>query len=236
MSKSDRWSVLHPADQMVLNWMSSVGHNFIHILMPENVKDRKTTGDVEYIYGCNTKEQSHSYAFRRIAADSWENTLEIPQRIRIRGLWKNIPDSLGMELELTNLSNEIWHDARATVCVSLAAAPGFADSELKRTYYPDPDSRNELRLVQRSGNYKWLYPFIAVASGQGVGAIAHWFENGSKPHEGNEALACIHASPLYGRIEPAQSVSRRGAVYAMEGTPQEAYQRFLKEGNMCIAK
>jgi len=159
----------------------------------------------------------------------WENSFDEPGVLQFRGRCHPIEARMELELALTNDTKQVWHDVHANVCVSLATAPQFADPGLERTFYAAAEG---LKPVVREGLYEWAHGFIAVASEDGAATIAYGWpvqEKPDRPHVGDPALACVHANPHYGTLEPGQPVVQRGVIYTLLGTPADAYQQFRME-------
>ena len=215
----------YPSNQMLLYWPYH-GSNFIHVMMPENLGGRRESENRKnhVFHGWGQEE---SYHYQRIGNNAWEHTYEEAAVLHLRGRWQRIDAGMALELELTNNSKEAWHEVDANVCVSLAGAPQFADPAVERTFYSAADG---MKQVIRKGTYEWAHGFIAVAAKDGEATIAYGWHTGGKPHVGDPGLACLHANPYYGSIDAGQSVTHRGVIYTMPGTPEDAYRRFLDEG------
>jgi hypothetical protein len=211
---------------MLINWPYR-GNNFIHVMMPEGVKGRRESeGHRSHLF--NGWATAAGYGYRSLREDVWEHGFEEPGVLQLRGRWHPVEAGVELELELTNATEQAWHDVYPNVCVSLAAAPRFADPGLERTLYAAADG---LKPVLRKSSYEWAEGFIAVASQDGAATIAYGWqgEKPDKPHVGDPALACVHANPHYGTLEPGQPVLRRGVIYTVIGTPADAYRRFRME-------
>lgn len=221
---------IRPANFLQLDWLAHT-RNFIHVWMPEAV----TSGEFTPLF---ILREVASFHFSSPQKGLWVQTFEKPGTLFLQGRCRAIPEGVDLSLGLTNLSSQVWENVIADVCVQLVAAPDFVDFDVKRTF-----SISNGRLVPAaqpvSGQnltheYKMSKPatenFIAVASRTEGYVVAQWWEG--MPHVcGNchPSIACIHADPSYGRIEPGQTVLRSGRLYLMHGTVDDARARYQKE-------
>jgi hypothetical protein len=69
-------------------------------------------------------------------------------------------------------------------------------------------------------------PLIALGSRDRQWTAALWFERAAwASANAGDSRACFHLFPLFGRIEPAGSVTVRGAFYLLRTSPSELRQR-----------
>ena len=178
------------------------------------------------------------YHFATLSKGVWKNTFEKAGVIRIQGTCGEIRDGISMTLDLTNLSQHGYASVRANVCVQLAGAPDFTDVALERTFYAEDDQLKRFHapamdaqaLTAGYGSGQTVENFIVVASRDAGFTIAPWWQ-GAASAGGNRhpSFACIHAPPVFGVIEPGQTVSRQGRLYLMPGHPEDAFHRFLSD-------
>ena len=229
---------IRPGNQIQLDWRATT-RNVIYLWMPENVGRRN--GKLLAIL-----REEASYRFERIGEDRWRHVFEKPGVLRLEGLIEPIEDGIAMSLTLTNLSAEKWEEVGAGVCVQFHAAPDFRDPERGRTFYL---SGGKLRTLEHSaittsgdgacrfygaGRSPECPPadasFIGIASVDGRHVAATWWE-GAQGAGGNchPATLCIHSNPGFGDIAAGVSVTRRGRLYLMPGTPADALARFRRD-------
>ena len=217
----------YPSNQMLIHWPYR-GNNYIHVMMPEGVGGRRESEE-HRSHLFNGWRTATGFGYRSLGDGEWENSFDEPGVLQFRGRCHPIEARVELELALTNDTKQVWHDVSANVCVSLAAAPQFADPGLERTFYAAAEG---LKPVVREGVSEWAHGFIAVASEDGAATIAYGWpvqEKPGRPHVGDPALACVHANPHYGTLEPGQPVVQRGVIYTLLGTPADAYQQFRME-------
>lgn len=221
---------MRPANFFQLDWLAHT-RNFIQVWMPETV----TAGESILLF---ILREVVSFHFSSPWRGLWVHTFEKPRTLFLQGRWRAIPEGVELSLNLTNLSSEVWENVNADVCVQLVAAPDFADFALERTFSisnrrlvpaAQPASRQTVTHEYKMGE-RATENFIAVGSRTPGYVVAQWWEG--PPQVGGNchpSIACVHAVPSYGRIEPGQTVLRSGRLYLMRGTVADAWKRYQKE-------
>jgi len=233
------WPV-RPGNFIQLDWLAAT-RNHIHLWLPEGVSARGH-GRLLMIL-----REEADFRFERTGEDRWRHWFEKPGLLRLEGSVAPIEHGIEMGLALTNLSDEDWRDVTAGVCVQFHAAPDFYDPERRRTFYPSggrlrtfegPCSEGEggrARFFGSGRDASSPHPpadagLIGIHSKDGRHVAATWWE-GARHVGGNAhpATLCIHSDPVFGDIPAGASVSRRGRLYLMPGTPEDARERFQRD-------
>jgi hypothetical protein len=163
-------------------------------------------------------------------------------------------DYVDLEMTITNLSDEIWHEVFAFNCVSPARAPAFEDSAMQRTYMQvqgQPQALAHTTRIQGRRPGMGIYAvlqhtdhmppfaeaFQATSPNQSDGAwMAKIADTGDAYMAtttqdalflfNNTNLGCIHAAPNFGDIEPADAVTVSSRVYFAKGSLQDFIKRY----------
>ncbi|MFH1367490.1 MAG: hypothetical protein ABII64_00040 [Elusimicrobiota bacterium] len=73
-------------------------------------------------------------------------------------------------------------------------------------------------------------PLLALESNDGKSVVALAFEDAvwASCNAGDERV-CLHLFPYFGEIKPGESVTTKGKLYILKGTPETAYKLFYKD-------
>jgi len=72
-------------------------------------------------------------------------------------------------------------------------------------------------------------PWIASTDATGQWTVAIFWDRAAELfHNGDRPNRCIHSDPAFGTLAPGQSVTRRGMILLLRGTPQEALELFRR--------
>ncbi len=229
---------VRPANLLQIDWFAST-RNMINLWLPEAIGCRNL-GTLLFIL-----HEDVGFRFERTAEGHWRHTLVKPGCLSFEAVTKEIPSGLAMELAVTNLGGRDWESADAGICTQFHAAPDFYDPERRRTFYL---SGGKMRMMTGPVNStaedacrfygptrQDHYPpadagFIGIASADGHHTAATWWE-GAETVWGNAhpATLCIHSDPRFGDVPAGATIRRRGHLYLMDGSPEDALARFLRE-------
>jgi len=230
---------IRPGNVLQLDWRAMT-RNKIDLWIPEAVRSR-SHGTLLMIL-----HEEACYRFERIGNDSWRHTFEKPGVLRLEGITRPIVNGIEMSLTIANCSADAWQAVSAGVCVQFHAAPDFRDPERQRTFYIGGGTLRTLAQsrVSTSGDGVCLFygagsspecppadvSFIGIHSADGHYVAATWWE-GAQGVGGNchPATMCIHSNPGFGDIPAGAEVTRRGRLYLMPGTPEDAWQRYRED-------
>jgi len=233
---------IRPANLIQLDWHAST-RNMINIWMPESVSS-SSHGTLVMIL-----REPVNYHFTRTGEDCWSYWFEKPGVLRLEGGLGAIEGGVAMALEVRNLSGQLWYDVSAGICVQLHAAPDFYDPNRERTFYL---SGGRLRTMEgpcketTAGAFYGprLFPdypeadvgFMGIRSEDNRYVVASWWESASTVWgNAHRATLCIHTNPEYQDIAPGESKRRRGRLYLMAGTPEDALERFKADSGFPCA-
>ena len=147
---------------------------------------------------------------------------------------------IGMSNRALKIMYNLFESVDGIACERVfAAAPDLADLALDRTFtvtdgqltpMAQPDSRNGITSHYGPAG-EATENLIIVASKRPGYVAAQWWEGAPTSVGGNchPSIACIHAPPSFGTLEPGHSATRRGRLYLMPGTPEDAYQRYRND-------
>ncbi len=219
---------------MQLDWTAAT-RNVLNFWLPEGIfKDEKR----EFMFMLLREDVSCNY--HRTDGDGVRYDFEKPG-LRLQGATRPIQDGVEMEMTIDNLSEEVWGKVMPGVCLQFHSAPDFYDPERHNTFYV---SGGEIRFMDTDTGGEHFYgprmlpelfppadiPLIGIRSHDGEHTVAMYWEGGESVWgNAHRATLCVHADPIFGKISPGESVTRKGRIYLMPGTPEDALARYREE-------
>lgn len=223
----------HPVDIPIrqshlveLDWMADQ-RNIVRTWVPENVVCVRQ-GIIVMVIREDVDPRWH-----RSEDGALCSVLNLPGRCRIEAALRSIRDGVDLTLTLTNLGEAAWQDTWAAVCTQFVAAPDFADFGRERTFIwrrgeqvlcgkghfteaagPDGADPGFMAALSRSGRY-------VAATG--------WDRVKSVGGNDQDSISCIHSNPSFGDVASGEAVTRRGRIYMMPGTPEDALARYRED-------
>ncbi|MAE59895.1 MAG: hypothetical protein CMJ49_00910 [Planctomycetaceae bacterium] len=221
---------IRPANFVQFDWCAHT-RNMVHLWLPEGVM----TADERPLF---ILSEEADFAFKRVGDEHWVHTFTKPDTLGLHAEYCAIPDGVSISLEVTNLTDRTWPNVTAGVCAQLAAAPDFVDLALERTFAVSEGELVPMAQPVREGlvhhygsSATATENFIAVNSRKSGFVVAKWWEGEPVGVAGNchGSIACIHAPPGYGALEPGKSAKRTGGLYFMPGDVEDALRRYRAE-------
>ena len=176
-----------------------------------------------------------------VVSTSWTDGTTMTYAVRL------IPDDdhVDIEMSITNLSNETWHDVFSFNCVSPARAPDLKDPKLVHTYMSVDGQPKLLSETSRiRGHMPTVGVYLPYNHEQHVPLFAKAFEATSPNRTdaswlvavsdsnntymatttpdasflfNNTELGCLHASPNFGTLAPGEKRTVVSRVYMAHG-------------------
>ena len=204
-----------------------------------------------------------AYALFDMSNPLWKNTLWISsgtgklERVLTFGTGavacsvQSQKNELGLEIDITNNTSDLWMYCFAEVCLQLYPSTDFADLTRERTYgrinkcwtslhnsptsLRDPLNNTYLANPENPFHKECLrdwwsddfsvrldHPIIAVHDQQNKNVISISFEPCSGFCNNLHAnMACIHSDPYFGSIKPTSTKTAKGKIVYFEGSIEE---------------
>jgi len=230
MARGESFPRGHPKDLPIcqshlleLDWMAD-DRNTIRRWVPENITCANF-GIILFVI-----REDVDLRWHRSADGVLGYVLNLPGRCRVEVTMASIHDGVELTLSVSNLGEVTWRDTVACACTQLVAAPDFVDFARERTFY----WRGGEKVLPGKGHFsKAVGPddadpgFIATVSCSGRHVVGTGWETvHSLGGNDSRMISCIHSNPAFGDVAPGERVTRRGRIYLMCGTAEDALARY----------